>query len=381
MRHLWVVCFIAICFSNVTFSQSHILPCNSNNNDHHTSICWGYATGRAFFKKVGDVACDPSNLYQGTINPTYFIWVSGQNLVGCAPGNIIGWGSQGLTHVAFVEEGTTIESPPGSGVYYHPFILSQVRNEDASVDPELSYAEVKSQQGGANPTGYWKKIEGIEDRDITVKNQFNAGSGAGSDGGAFLWGNNGSQWVQGSSPSVNPWDHSFRYYLQAKTGQFFSGREQGFTNWDHGVVVDPLTIHFTVSFTETYRAMFANMYNIELQSPNFVEQGSGGTYKVNGQSVGNSWTGTALQNGITTVEALPPGGWIALGWSNGVLNNPYQLPLNQDVLGLKQTYKAHRGSSLSTVTASNTQRKVMSNWNGSEYDLVYASGGEIWWTQ
>ncbi|MEP0822544.1 MAG: hypothetical protein HRF44_06815 [Ignavibacterium sp.] len=45
------------------------------------------------------------------------------------------------------------------------------------------------------------------------------------------------------------------------------------------------------------------------------------------------------------------------------------------------TYKAHRGSSVSTATGANGQRKLISDAPASLYDLVYESAGEIWWTR
>ena len=45
------------------------------------------------------------------------------------------------------------------------------------------------------------------------------------------------------------------------------------------------------------------------------------------------------------------------------------------------TYKAHRGSSLSTATTSNGQQKLWSDYTASTMDLIYPSAGEIWWTR
>ncbi len=76
-----------------------------------SSICWGYAQGRAFGRYDGDQECNPAKTYVSQIDENNFPYVSGASLSGIELGDIVVFGTirQGENgHAAFV-----VYIPPG----------------------------------------------------------------------------------------------------------------------------------------------------------------------------------------------------------------------------------------------------------------------------
>ncbi|MGD8779385.1 MAG: T9SS type A sorting domain-containing protein [Ignavibacteria bacterium] len=126
--------------------------------------------------------------------------------------------------------------------------------------------------------------------------------------------------------------------------------------------------------TSTYNTSFWNSisFNITLSSGQYVESGSGDYYKVNGSSVGGSFSG---RGGI--IEAVPPNGHSFANWSDGSYKNPRYLTEGTTTYA---TYKIINGSDDALAFSNNSQRKFIETLSGGVTWLhkVYTSGGHVW---
>jgi hypothetical protein len=129
---------------------------------------------------------------------------------------------------------------------------------------------------------------------------------------------------------------------------------------------------------DSYGAPEKEVYTFILNPANYVESGSGGTYKRNGTNVGTTLTEAYLEgSNLVTIEAINPPEYGFYMWSDGSEENPRPINPNANKT-LTANYKKHFVSSIPSATASSNQRKMV-YYNGVSY-LVYESGGEIWLT-
>ncbi len=69
--------------------------------------------------------------------------------------------------------------------------------------------------------------------------------------------------------------------------------------------------------------------NVNLLPATFFESGSGGTYKVYGENVGSTWSGTI--SGLASIEAVPPEGYEFYQWNDGDTTNPRPITNNENI--------------------------------------------------
>ncbi|MBX2990277.1 MAG: T9SS type A sorting domain-containing protein [Bacteroidetes bacterium] len=131
---------------------------------------------------------------------------------------------------------------------------------------------------------------------------------------------------------------------------------------------------------DSYGAPEVNIVAVVLTPAAYVEPGgSGGTYRVNGNPVGESWQTYAIAGQQMTIEALPPNSeWVFVQWSDG--NKDQLRTILASEVSLLALYKKHLASSLAVATSPNSQRKLSVDKGeiDSKAALTYASGGEIW---
>lgn len=139
-------------------------------------------------------------------------------------------------------------------------------------------------------------------------------------------------------------------------------------------------ITITVNDNVTYEAVFLKLFSVAISNPEFIEGGSGGSYKVDGVNVGNNWLGTIRQNSSKTLEAVPPLGYIFIGWSDGETTNPRSLSPTDHVEDLHAIYKLPMRSSTGAATANNEQRKMVISSDNTLH-MVYESGNKIFYTK
>jgi hypothetical protein len=180
-------------------------------------------------------------MYQNGMNTTYFHWVptDEENLLRAA--KIIGWGTGGITHVAFFE-----------GYFY-----SQVPHEDE--DPEyVTYGDLEAEWG--TPTGYFEEI-GNRTRNVTAQNTF----GDNSHGGTVKW--DDASWT---SNLPKTFGHATQHSLAVVTGQLSAQSiRQEFDRWvnSYGTLNDPsASIQIWIQSTNpTYSAIHKNLYDVQFQ--------------------------------------------------------------------------------------------------------------------
>jgi hypothetical protein len=123
-------------------------------------------------------------------------------------------------------------------------------------------------------------------------------------------------------------------------------------------------------------------HTITVNSPTYVESGSGGGYRVNGGQTVTSWSSAVPPGAIVNVEAVPPGEWCFVEWSDvsqDKYTNPRVLNRNADVT-LYAKFKKRFGSTLVSATGPSNQRKLAYDGQGT-YQLVYESGSNVWHTK
>lgn len=88
-------------------------------HSHVTSICYGYAMGRAFEKSWNDPICPAQDLYTRQMDETYFTRYDSCALTDLVVGDIIEFG---LTHVAYISnianrdiDGIQVDQVDGEG--------------------------------------------------------------------------------------------------------------------------------------------------------------------------------------------------------------------------------------------------------------------------
>ncbi len=145
-----------------------------------------------------------------------------------------------------------------------------------------------------------------------------------------------------------------------------------------------ITWPITVDGNYAYDARFDREFNLTLAPAEYIEGGSGGSYKVNGNSTGGSYSGSFIERRTSPmeIEAVPPAGWVFAYWSDNTgdkYTNPRNLiPINHTTISA--TFKKHLFTSSNIGTSTNNQRKIVQSRNGT-YCTVYQSGNRIWFTK
>ncbi|HRR01214.1 MAG TPA: S8 family serine peptidase, partial [Candidatus Cloacimonas sp.] len=126
----------------------------------------------------------------------------------------------------------------------------------------------------------------------------------------------------------------------------------------------------------TYTVVGSIQVSINLAIAQFLEGGSGGTYKVNGVNVGTSYSGNAYYG--QKIEAIPPSSDYAFyQWSDANFDNPRTItgPIN-----IYAKYKALHKSNTIAAWDNTSQRKLIQTLAGGSTWLhqVYTSAGHVW---
>lgn len=295
---------------------------------HQTSICWGYAQGRAFGKTSGDAECDPVQTYAESIDETHFPYTPGASLAGIQPGDIVVFGqirSGPNGHAAFVVE---VPIP----LVVDNIRVDQVPYQGGAEQTGVLLSTVKQSQG--NPVGYHRG-GGSTSATVTFRNSFNEGSiYVGKD----KWGN----WRQRPSGWSGPYLVGSALEIMAiDSQQDGAGNRQRFVTWKKdGSELDsqnPRVI--IIPGSATYTAQFSIEWDVTFQN-NFIS-GSGGQIKVNGQThpaphiapvlqVYPSVTAQAIYNEFDRVAHT------FAQWNHGNTTNPRTFSINGHA-----TYTAH----------------------------------------
>lgn len=212
---------------------------------------------------------------------------------------------------------------------------------------------------------------------ITVENSFQGGEVKvdGSNypsGTTFPWEENTQHTLEAFNqdwPAPNNYYRVFQHWIEP-------GGSQNNNN--------PLTI--TVTQNGTYRAFFLKRFDFEVDNE-FVDGGSGGTIKVNGQVKSAPDSITIIEGETVLVEAPTQtqtvnGKQITynfLKWQDGGTSNPRSFVPN-DHTNITASYKGHLVSLETDATASNNQRKMVWDDTFQKYHMVYEDNGDIYYT-
>lgn len=282
------VLFIIFVLISASVLLSEVMGHIPINHDHSSSICWGYAQGRAFGKSSGDSDCDPRTTYTDKINESYFPFVSGSSLTGIKPGDIVVFGQvrQGLQgHAAYV-------------VYVpNPLVIDNIRVDQVPYKggPEQTnvlLSTVKQSQG--NPVGYHKGGGGAT-VNLTFENSF-------GNGYMYVTKDKFGNWRQ--KPSG--WSGQFFVgdiveFMAIDNQEYPPSYKQRFQNWeDDNNASNPRSI--TVSSSGTYKAVFLKEYNVTFQ--NTFLGASGGSIKVNGVTRSAPHTEKVLEINSVNFQAI-----------------------------------------------------------------------------
>lgn len=154
--------------------------------------------------------------------------------------------------------------------------------------------------------------------------------------------------------------------------------EWQFVTWSDSLKQNPRTL--TPTSDVILNAVFRkkNLYTITINESNSIES-NGGTYEVMHSYVGTSWNKSLFEGDSIEIKAVPIGGRFFIGWSDGDTSNPRSIIASRN-LTISAVYKMHLGSTISTATSSNGQRKLVRDPRGVLH-AVYESGGEIWYIE
>ena len=132
----------------------------------------------------------------------------------------------------------------------------------------------------------------------------------------------------------------------------------------------------TNSSGDSYGAIERQIFNVSLSAANYIEPGTGDYYKLNGANIGTTWNGAFLQGmNPLIIEAIPPGNYIFLKWSDGNTDNPRQI--SDGNIEVNAIYKGQGLSNSDEGYANNSQRKFVRTNDGVMYNL-YESLNRVW---
>lgn len=212
-------------------------------------------------------------------------------------------------------------------------------------------------------------------RTLTIKNSFKRGFIKYNGTQYRVIGPNGIGFLNPSGNNANI-EAIYQDVLDETNGKTYS-RE--FESWSRAsspnqINLNPLQL--TISESETYTANMPKLFNINLEAANYIETGSGGSYKYDGQNIGSNYF-QKVRSSQRTFEAIPPSGWGFSQWNDGLTTNP-RVENVVDHLSLNAIYKKHLASTQSTAFSNNSQRKFVRTTDGTLH-LVYESVGRVWY--
>lgn len=261
MRTIILLMINLTIFGAADLFAQHIPPCQGNA--HSTSICWGYATGRAFGRSWNDSRCPLNTLYFTGISTTLFHFNEGASLSGISAGDIVVFGA---VHAAYVR---TPHSNPLD------FKVDQVPNINGPEQTNVSLSDAIDDYG--QPTGYYREKKLWS---VTVQNSFTGGK----------VGVNGTEWDSPYTESELYWESTFNIDA-VMDGRLHDNYIRRFVKWlqDDGSDYNTsksttITItKYNFSEPEDYTAIFRKEFNITFQNNFIGVGGNAGIIKVNGQ--------------------------------------------------------------------------------------------------
>ena len=192
-----------------------------DSHTHGTSICWGYATAKAFGMADNTGACTAQDANRGGISSTFFMEYSGYGNV--EDEDIMGFGNGSPPpHVAFV---TSAGSQTPATIQ-----LRFIENEDnseiktASLELVLTGSENQYGQDILKRSGPIKVFKNEQLWEITVRNKIN---------GQYNLGQIEFRGSQRGSPYLSDkedWNNSFTINT-LEDGETHGGYEQAFDKW------------------------------------------------------------------------------------------------------------------------------------------------------
>jgi hypothetical protein len=256
----------------------HIPPCQGNY--HSTSICYGYATARAFGRYAGDSRCDASTLYFTSIPTAYFDWHGDPNLSGIGVNDIVMF----TGHAAFVVS-------PNSNI--NNILVDQVPYEGGQEQHNVLLSTVIQTQG--NPTGYYRKKPRWS---ITVQNSFTGGT-------IGIWTSE-----YNSPHTINNLQWEGTVTIDAvMDGRNFDGYIRRFINWSKGFINISSSKSTSITITDydfsqpiIYTSVLRKEFNITLS--NSFLGATGGKVKVNSVEQNAPYIAIVQESNSITFEAI-----------------------------------------------------------------------------
>ena len=236
-----------------------------------TSICYGYATARAFDRTWGDSRCPAATLHLTGIDTTYFSWHPGSSLNGITYHDIVRFADH-AAYVVGISPTITVDQVPGEGL-----------GEQLGVS--LSTVIYDQQQG--QPTGYYHKKPIYT---LLLRNTFH-----GDDhGGTVQLNTDPEQDSPYTSPPFN-WESTESIHA-VMNGRTHSGYVQLFNSWKkngstYSYSTSTNTTIDTYIFSQPldHTAFFDRQFNITFV--NSLPGETGGQIKVNGVPQNSGFVG------------------------------------------------------------------------------------------
>ncbi|KAA0230329.1 T9SS C-terminal target domain-containing protein [candidate division KSB1 bacterium] len=271
------------------------------NNAPASSICWGYAQGRAFGRYDGDQECNPAKTYASQIDENNFPYVSGASLSGIELGDIVVFGTirQGANgHAAFV-----IYIPPGfdgSEAAIRNIKVDQVPAQNLQPQHGILLNNVIPQQG--MPVGYHEG-NGLSGggplNALVFRNSFG--------GGVICVGQTMSgTWCQFPGTYIErKINTESQLWIHSPSPQEHEGITRKFREWtrngSHLTYSNPHLI--TVDGAATYEAVFDAYYDVTFKNQFPCGAGNGGVIVVNSQNKSSPHTTEVKQEINVTARA------------------------------------------------------------------------------
>ncbi len=328
-KSVWLIVLTFTLLVSVGIILSETMGHIPITHDHSTSVCYGYAQGRAFGKSAADLECDPARTFAEKIDEIYFPFVADPTLASIRVGDIVVFGtvrSFPAGHAAFVVE---VPVP----LVINNIRVDQVPNQDSSEQRGVLLSTVRQAQG--DPVGYHRGTGGTGVA-VSFRNSFDGGS-------VYVGKDKFGNW----RPRPSGWTGEFFQGSQLEMmaispQQDNAGNRQRFLTWLRGTFdlgsENPRTE--IIPGSVTYTADFSIEWDVTFQN-NFIGA-SGGQIKVNGQlrpaphvsqvleKVNPSITAEAITNEIDRVSHT------FAQWNDGSTVNPRTF-----AVGNHATYTAH----------------------------------------
>jgi len=287
VRHCAVASFLNILVCTWVLAQ-HIAPPHSHSTGG--GVCWGYAMGRASGKAEGDATCNPSTVIppgaeneppsswaNWNINGAYWQYMSGEQLQGTGPGNIVYFGA----HAAYVVSGSSGDAT----ISVREILTAGGTPQDATLTKEpygQSYRYHHPQQGYAS--GYYRKWH----YPVTARNEFiHNGALSYNTGTVSIGGQSGN-----SPLTIDKLGNATTTVSTTTPQQFPTNYWQAYRRWrkpdGNPDQSNPLSITVQPS-NNLYTAEFDKELNVTFQN-SFVGGGNGGSIKVQGVTQSSPYT-------------------------------------------------------------------------------------------